>query len=93
MTAGHVGKAVLSEGEGSLGVETWQVALALGATALALGFVGHLARQAVEEADKEALQEQQQEQAARVAARQAKQQHKEEQQQPQQQPPHDGDLS
>ncbi|WIA36734.1 hypothetical protein OEZ86_008005 [Tetradesmus obliquus] len=26
VTAGHVGKAVLSEGEGSLGVETWQAA-------------------------------------------------------------------
>jgi hypothetical protein len=67
--AGHVGKAVLSEGEGSLGVETWQVALALGATAIALGFVGRLAKQAVEEADREALQEQQEKAAA--AAKQA----------------------
>lgn len=72
--AGHVGKAVLSEGEGSLGVETWQVALALGATAIALGFVGRLAKQAVEEADREALQEQEQEAAAAAAAKQAAEQ-------------------
>jgi hypothetical protein len=58
VTAGHVGKAVFEGGEGSLGVEGWQVGLALAATALALGFVGHLAKQAVEEADQEVLQEQ-----------------------------------
>lgn len=74
VTAGHVGKAVLSEGEGSLGVETWQVALAFGATAIALGFVGRLAKQAVEEADREALQEQEQEAAAAAAAKQAAEQ-------------------
>jgi hypothetical protein len=62
VTAGHVGKAVLTEGEGSLGVESWQVALALGATALALGFVGQLAKQAVVEADREVLLEEQQKQ-------------------------------
>lgn len=62
MTAGHVGKAVLTEGEGSFGVESWQVAVALGATVLALGFVGRLAKNAVEEADKEALEEQRQQQ-------------------------------
>eukprot|EP00882_Tetradesmus_deserticola_P002585 GHRQ01002750.1.p1 GENE.GHRQ01002750.1~~GHRQ01002750.1.p1 ORF type:complete len:381 (+),score=131.23 GHRQ01002750.1:226-1368(+) len=70
VAAGHVGKAVLSEGEGGLGVENWQVGLALGATAIALGFVGRLAKQAVEEADKEALQEQQAEAAAKQAAQQ-----------------------
>lgn len=62
VTAGHVGKAVLTEGEGSFGVESWQVAVALGATVLALGFVGQLARNAVEEADREALAEQRQKQ-------------------------------
>ena len=62
VTAGHVGKAVLTEGEGSFGVESWQVAVALGATVLALGFVGRLARNAVEEADREALAEQRQKQ-------------------------------
>lgn len=60
VTAGHVGKAVLTEGEGSFGVESWQVAVALGATVLALGFVGRLAKNAVEEADREALEEQRQ---------------------------------
>lgn len=70
VTAGHVGKAVLTEGEGSFGVESWQVAVALGATVLALGFVGRLAKNAVEEADREALEEQrqQQEQQAQQAA-------------------------
>jgi uncharacterized membrane protein YdjX (TVP38/TMEM64 family) len=59
VTAGHVGKAVFTEGsEGGLGVENWQVGVALGATVLALGFVGQLAKRAVEEADQEALQEQ-----------------------------------
>jgi hypothetical protein len=77
-----VGKAVLSEGEGSLGVENWQVGLALGATAIALGFVGRLAKQAVEEADREALQEQR-EQAA--AAKQAAEQQQQAQVQPQEQ--------
>jgi hypothetical protein len=57
VTAGHVGKAVLTEGEGSFGVESWQVAVALGATVLALGFVGQLAKNAVEEADREVLEE------------------------------------
>jgi len=60
VTAGHVGKAVLTEGEGSFGVESWQVGIALGATVLALGFVGRLAKNAVEEADREALEEQRQ---------------------------------
>lgn len=62
VTAGHVGKAVLTEGEGSFGVESWQVAVALGATILALGFVGRLAKNAVEEADREAIEEQKQKQ-------------------------------
>jgi hypothetical protein len=60
VTAGHVGKAVLTEGEGSFGVESWQVAVALGATVLALGFVGRLAQNAVEEADREVLEEERQ---------------------------------
>lgn len=59
VTAGHVGAAVLTGGgEGALGLETWQVGLALGATVLALGFVGQLAKKAVEEADEEARLEQ-----------------------------------
>lgn len=70
VTAGHVGKAVLTEGEGSFGVESWQVAVALGATVLALGFVGRLAKNAVEEADREALEEQRQQQAKQAAKQQ-----------------------
>jgi hypothetical protein len=65
-----VGKAVLTEGEGSFGVEGWQVGLALGATALALGFIGRIAQQAVLEADQEVLDEQAQREAA-AATRQA----------------------
>lgn len=74
VTAGHVGKAVLTEGEGSLSVESWQVGLALGATVLALGFVGRLAKQAVQEADQEVLQEQQHKAGSAAAATQQRQQ-------------------
>jgi hypothetical protein len=74
VTAGHVGKAVLTEGEGSFGVESWQVAVALGATILALGFVGRLAKSAVEEADREALEEQKQEEQKQQQSKQLKKQ-------------------
>jgi hypothetical protein len=57
-----VGKAVLTQGEGSIGFDTWQVGVALGATAIALGFVGQLAKKAIDEADAEALAEQQKQQ-------------------------------
>jgi len=53
VSAGHVGKAVLTEGEGSLSPELWQVGLGLGVTVLALGFVGKLAKQALEEVEEE----------------------------------------
>lgn len=53
VSAGHVGKAVLDGGEGSFSVETWQVALGLGVTVLALGFVGQLAKQAIKEMDQD----------------------------------------
>lgn len=76
VTAGHVGKAVLTEGEGGLGVESWQVGLALGATAIALGFVGRLAQQAVLEADQETLREQQQAQQQQAERHQQQQQQK-----------------
>jgi len=65
VTAGHVGKAVLTKGEGAISFDSWHVGLALGATLLALGFVGRLATKAVEEADAEALAEQQAEQQAK----------------------------
>ncbi len=49
-----MGKAVLTEGaEGSLGFESWQLAAGLGLTALAMGFVGRLAKQALDEVEKE----------------------------------------
>lgn len=50
VTAGHVGKAVLLEG-GSMSVAPWQVATGLGASLLALAFIGQMARSAIEEAD------------------------------------------
>lgn len=54
VTAGHVGQAVLHEGgEGMGGLGPWQLAAGLGVTALALGFVGQLAKNAIEEADAE----------------------------------------
>lgn len=49
VSAGEAGKAVLMEGEGSMGVETWQVALALGVTLGVIGYVGNLAKKAIEE--------------------------------------------
>jgi hypothetical protein len=55
--AGYIGRAVFMEGEGSLPINAWQVGLGLGATLLALGFVGQLAKKAVEEVDKEEQQQ------------------------------------
>ena len=54
VTTGHVGKAVFLQGEGSLSPELWQVGLGLAGTALALGFIGRLAAQAIKDADSEA---------------------------------------
>jgi len=51
--AGHVGKAVFMEGEGSLSVEMWQVGVGIGVTLIALGFVGQLAKKAIEEVEAE----------------------------------------
>lgn len=53
VTTGHVGKAVLTEGEGALPLESWQIVLGLSVTLVALGFVGQLARKAIEEVDDE----------------------------------------
>jgi uncharacterized membrane protein YdjX (TVP38/TMEM64 family) len=50
VSAGHVGKAVLTEGEGSITPEIWQVALGLGVTVAVLGWVGQLAKNALDEA-------------------------------------------
>ena len=57
VTTGHVGKAVLMENGGGdgLSVAPWQVVLGLGASLLAIGYIGQLAKRAVEEADAEAL--------------------------------------
>uniref|UniRef100_A0A7S0X0V0 VTT domain-containing protein n=1 Tax=Chlamydomonas leiostraca TaxID=1034604 RepID=A0A7S0X0V0_9CHLO len=49
--AGCIGRAVLMEGEGAMSINPWQVGLGLGATLLALGFVGHLAKKAIEEVE------------------------------------------
>ncbi|GIL85157.1 hypothetical protein Vretimale_10844 [Volvox reticuliferus] len=51
VSAGHLGKAALIDGEGSVGVESWQVALGLGVTLLAIGYVGRLAKTAIEEVE------------------------------------------
>jgi hypothetical protein len=48
-----VGKAVLTAGEGSIGVESWQLALGLGLTIAAMAFVGNLAKQAVDQVEAE----------------------------------------
>ncbi|GBF96563.1 hypothetical protein Rsub_09146 [Raphidocelis subcapitata] len=55
VAAGHVGKAIMIEGgEGSgLSVAPWQVVVGLTASLLAIGFIGQLAKRAVEEADSE----------------------------------------
>lgn len=55
VSAGHIGKAVLAEaGEGSTGVEAWPaVWLGLGATLLAIAYVGRLAKKAIDEVDHE----------------------------------------
>lgn len=58
VTAGHVGKAILVEGQaGAVSVAPWQVLLGLGASLLAIGFIGQLAKKAVEEADEEAQEQ------------------------------------
>jgi uncharacterized membrane protein YdjX (TVP38/TMEM64 family) len=55
VSAGHFGKAVLVEGAGEgLGVAPWQVALGATASLLAIGYVGQLAKRAIDEADAEA---------------------------------------
>ncbi len=51
VSAGHLGKAALMDGEGSVGVESWQVALGLGVTLLAIGYIGRLAKNAITEAE------------------------------------------
>ncbi|KAL6750041.1 snare associated Golgi protein-domain-containing protein [Haematococcus lacustris] len=51
--AGYVGRAVFMEGEGALVINPWQVGLGLAATVLALGFVGQLAKKAIDEVEQE----------------------------------------
>lgn len=51
VSAGHLGKAALMDGEGSVGVESWQVAMGLGVTLLAIGYIGRLAKNAIKEAE------------------------------------------
>ncbi|KAI8466564.1 MAG: snare associated Golgi protein-domain-containing protein [Monoraphidium minutum] len=60
VTAGHLGKAMLVEGGGAgagLAVAPWQVGAGVGASVLAVAFIGQLAKRAVEEADAEAAVE------------------------------------
>lgn len=53
VSAGHVGRAVLAEGEGFAGFESWQVFVGLAVTLLAIGFVGSMAKKAIEEVEAE----------------------------------------
>lgn len=56
VTAGHLGKAILVEGgEGGLSVAPWQVMVGLGASLLAIGFIGQVAKRAIDEADAEVM--------------------------------------
>lgn len=52
VSAGHVGKAAFLEGE-SLPLEWWQIALAFGISAVAVGYIGSLAKSALKELDEE----------------------------------------
>lgn len=52
--SGSYGRALLDSGEaGGIGVETWQVALGAAVTLLALGYVGRVAKKALDEADED----------------------------------------
>ncbi len=52
--AGNYGREYLDGGEAGLGVAWWQIALGAGATALALGYIGQVAKKALDEAEGEA---------------------------------------
>ena len=51
VSAGHLGKSVILNGEGSLPVESWQLALIFGITLLTLGIVGQTAKNALKEVE------------------------------------------
>ena len=51
--AGSYGRTVLDDGHGELALEWWQVAVAAGVTVLALGYLGKIAKAALEEAEQE----------------------------------------
>ena len=54
MVAGSYGRALIDTGEaGGFGVELWQVALGVSVTLLALGYVGNVAKKALDEADED----------------------------------------
>lgn len=55
VSAGHVGKAAFLEGE-SLPLEWWQIALAFGMSAAAIGYIGSLAKTALTELEEEEQQ-------------------------------------
>lgn len=54
MQAGNYGREYLDGGEAGLGVAWWQIAIGAGATALALGYIGQVAKKALDEAEAEA---------------------------------------
>ncbi|KAK9805716.1 hypothetical protein WJX73_001365 [Symbiochloris irregularis] len=53
VTAGSYGRTVLDDGQGELALEWWQVAIGAGVTILALGYLGKIGSQALEEAEQE----------------------------------------
>eukprot|EP00798_Chlamydomonas_sp_ICE-L_P020916 gene20916-27764_t len=53
VSAGDFGAAVLMNGEGSLEVSPLQIGVGLAVTVVALGFIGQLAKKAIEDADRE----------------------------------------
>lgn len=51
VSAGEVSRSVLMEGEGALGVPSWEVAVGLAVSLAVLGYVGNLAKRAIEDED------------------------------------------
>eukprot|EP00798_Chlamydomonas_sp_ICE-L_P024542 gene24542-10150_t len=53
--AGDMGRAMLVEGQGGLNVSPTQLGIGLGMSVVSLGFIGRLAKKAVEESEAESL--------------------------------------
>ena len=51
--AGDYGRELLDAGEGGIPVSRWQVGLGIGVTLLILGYIGKLAKKALDDAEEE----------------------------------------